>query len=232
MVPANAQRDVFKSLDCDEPEQPNSQAKKKWNILRTMFSGPSNPKPGEVTPPGSSSEESESNSRDSTSQDDEEGGNGAKSSRPATPHQVFCFRFSLEWLDRMQWPSKNRRLFTPCLPKPSQLLLQAQRSPAGSAQPESESVSRPTSTSLDGHSRDVLASKIESFDQTVIWDSMEISAPSNLHLVSSKYAGRALAEWAHVVAECDNFFERRRDEGVPSDKMVETPTLGVETFRK
>ena len=48
----------------------------------------------------------------------------------------------------------------------------------------------------------------------------------------SKYSGRALAEWALVVMECQNFFERRRAEGVPTDKLVETPTLGVETFRK
>jgi hypothetical protein len=48
----------------------------------------------------------------------------------------------------------------------------------------------------------------------------------------SKYSGRALAEWALVVTECQNFFERRKAEGVPTDKLVETPTLGVETFRK
>ncbi|KLJ10868.1 hypothetical protein EMPG_13786 [Blastomyces silverae] len=51
-------------------------------------------------------------------------------------------------------------------------------------------------------------------------------------LVASKYAGRALAEWALVVCECDNFFARRRDEGVPSDDEVEIPILGVESFRK
>lgn len=51
-------------------------------------------------------------------------------------------------------------------------------------------------------------------------------------LVASKYAGRALAEWAQIVSECDSFFSRRRDEGVPCDRMVETPTLGVESFRK
>ncbi|OAX82627.1 hypothetical protein ACJ72_03020 [Emergomyces africanus] len=50
--------------------------------------------------------------------------------------------------------------------------------------------------------------------------------------VVSKYAGRALAEWALVVCECDNFFARRRDEGVPSDDAVEIPILGVEGFRK
>ncbi|PGH35151.1 hypothetical protein GX50_01963 [[Emmonsia] crescens] len=51
-------------------------------------------------------------------------------------------------------------------------------------------------------------------------------------LVASKYAGRALAEWTLVVCECDNFFARRRDEGVPSDDAVEIPILGVESFRK
>lgn len=48
----------------------------------------------------------------------------------------------------------------------------------------------------------------------------------------SKYAGRALAEWAILVTECQNFFERRKAEGVPSYQLVETPTLGVDPFRK
>lgn len=48
----------------------------------------------------------------------------------------------------------------------------------------------------------------------------------------SKYAGRALAEWAMLIVECQNFFERRRAEGVPTYQMVETPTLGVDPFRK
>lgn len=49
---------------------------------------------------------------------------------------------------------------------------------------------------------------------------------------SSKYVGRALAEWAIVVIECQNFFSRRKAEGIPADKWVETPTLRVETFRR
>lgn len=48
----------------------------------------------------------------------------------------------------------------------------------------------------------------------------------------AKYAGRALAEWALVVGECNNFVERRRSEGVPGLKWVEVPTLGVEGFRR
>jgi len=51
-------------------------------------------------------------------------------------------------------------------------------------------------------------------------------------IARAKYAGRALAEWMHIVGECNNFTERRRDEGVPSLKWVEVPTLGVDGFRK
>jgi hypothetical protein len=49
---------------------------------------------------------------------------------------------------------------------------------------------------------------------------------------AAKYAGRALAEWAQIVKECNNFVERRRSEGVPGLKAMEVPMLGVEGFRK
>lgn len=51
-------------------------------------------------------------------------------------------------------------------------------------------------------------------------------------MVKLQYVGRAVAEWTLVVSECQSFFDRRRAEGVPSDKEVETPTLGVELFRR
>jgi len=56
--------------------------------------------------------------------------------------------------------------------------------------------------------------------------------PSPAARPSAKYAGRALAEWELVVWECQSFFERRRAEGVPANASVETPTLGVEAFRR
>ncbi|KAF4553653.1 Hypothetical protein D9617_6g093840 [Elsinoe fawcettii] len=56
--------------------------------------------------------------------------------------------------------------------------------------------------------------------------------PQGEQAARSAYVGRALAEWTIVVGECQAFFERRRMEGVPEDKAVETPTLGVELFRK
>ena len=56
--------------------------------------------------------------------------------------------------------------------------------------------------------------------------------PSGPAVSLSKYSGRALAEWAILVIECQNFFERRKFEGIPDLKSVETPTLGVESFRR
>ncbi|KAL5426676.1 hypothetical protein PMIN04_001837 [Paraphaeosphaeria minitans] len=58
------------------------------------------------------------------------------------------------------------------------------------------------------------------------------SRPTGPAATSSTYAGRALAEWTFVSHECQNFFDRRKNEGVPSNKQVETPTLAVEAFRR
>lgn len=56
--------------------------------------------------------------------------------------------------------------------------------------------------------------------------------PTGQSVIRSRYAGRALAEWTMVIGECQSFFERRRKEGVPNEKLVETPTLGVEVFKR
>ncbi|KAF1978556.1 DUF1765-domain-containing protein [Bimuria novae-zelandiae CBS 107.79] len=58
------------------------------------------------------------------------------------------------------------------------------------------------------------------------------SQPTGPAATSSRYAGRALAEWTFVSHECQNFFDRRKNEGVPANKQVETPTLAVEAFRR
>lgn len=53
-----------------------------------------------------------------------------------------------------------------------------------------------------------------------------------MYAKNSVYSGRALAEWAQVVSECNSFTERRRDEGVGQLCDVEVPQLEVEGFRK
>lgn len=56
--------------------------------------------------------------------------------------------------------------------------------------------------------------------------------PTGAAATSSTYAGRALAEWTFISHECQNFFDRRKNEGVPTNRQVETPTLNVEAFRR
>ncbi|KAK9771355.1 putative DUF1765-domain-containing protein [Seiridium cardinale] len=56
--------------------------------------------------------------------------------------------------------------------------------------------------------------------------------PTGIYAQPSTYAGRALAEWSTVVAECNSFVDRRREEGVLGLSEVEVPSLGVEGFRK
>ncbi|KAF2084807.1 DUF1765-domain-containing protein, partial [Saccharata proteae CBS 121410] len=116
----------------------------------------------------------------------------------APPHRTFCFRFSLEYVDkRFQYAAGNMRLSPPRLPAPAHAFLQS--TPPGSGRTRSHS---------------------------------KPARPTGAAAVSSRYAGRALAEWTIVVGECQSFFERRKNEGVPSDGRVETPTLGVEVFRR
>lgn len=52
--------------------------------------------------------------------------------------------------------------------------------------------------------------------------------PTGVYVAGAVYAGRALAEWAMIVSECNSFVDRRRDEGVLGLSDVEVPILGVE----
>jgi hypothetical protein len=167
-----------------------TQNRKRWSILKTFLGTPSSSRPGEVTPPTSE----EISPLDTCSIDGVSIRTGTEGkSRPSTPpHQAFSFKFSLEWLDRPTWPSKNRQLSAPTLPAPAQILLQIHRGVKAEIKP---------------------------------------TKPATEELRMAKYSGRALAEWALIVIECQNFFERRKEEGVPNNKLVETPTLGVESFR-
>lgn len=56
--------------------------------------------------------------------------------------------------------------------------------------------------------------------------------PTGHYTKNAIYTGRALAEWGIVIFECNNFIDRRQDEGVQGLTDVEVPTLGVDTFRR
>ncbi|KAL2868269.1 DUF1765 domain-containing protein [Aspergillus lucknowensis] len=226
----------------DSSDTPNP-PKKRWNILKAVFGAS---RSTEELSPTSSSDESETTVSDApvpgeTIVDTKWRTPDASGDpcRPRTAHQPYTFRFSLEWMDRPQWPSKNKRLYTPCLPVASQLHLQLRRSAlkaddyntssdnATEWDPEAVIEERNRSTlGKDADTTEILAEPKKSMRKK------DPSLVAGDKLASSKYAGRALAEWAQIVSECDSFFARRRDEGVPCDRMVETPTLGVEGFRK
>ncbi|KAL8911616.1 MAG: hypothetical protein Q9171_003223 [Xanthocarpia ochracea] len=72
--------------------------------------------------------------------------------------------------------------------------------------------------------------RLEPLEVSVMDDS--VYKPGGAAINVGKYTGRALAEWDLLLAEFDEFFERRRTEGVPNPSQIETPTLGVETFRR
>ncbi|EPE25075.1 hypothetical protein GLAREA_11656 [Glarea lozoyensis ATCC 20868] len=142
-------------------------------------------------------------------------------------HRAFSFKFSLEWSQHFEKPQPphaphsnlpgtrggtgfnvgpERRLSPPRLPAAAQAWLGAR---------------------VPGISREILPRDPSDAEAAV-----ESQTNKGDRMARSKYAGRALAEWALIVAECNNFIERRRAEGVPTLRWVEVPTLGVEGFRK
>ncbi|KAL4786143.1 hypothetical protein BJX76DRAFT_133122 [Aspergillus varians] len=217
--------------------------KRRWSILKAVFGASRSNE--ELSSPTSSDES------DTTVSDTPAGEKGpdfswqavnvpSETCRPKTPHQPYTFKFSLEWTDRPQWPSKNKRLYIPSLPVASQLHLQLRRS-SFKADDDDDTTSDDTTNSgtegdtvkQDAPSSDVNLNTTDTDPGTKKPSKKtDQTAAAGDKVASSKYAGRALAEWAQIVSECDSFFSRRRDEGVPCDRMVETPTLGVEGFRK
>ncbi|THC95736.1 hypothetical protein EYZ11_004775 [Aspergillus tanneri] len=202
----------------DTPASDTQQpTKKRWNILKAVFGGSSSARSSIDNSPTSSSDESDANGHDSTVATDKcldshwcAHNSSGELSRPKTAHQPYSFKFSLEWMDRPPWPTSEYASATESEGETkSDVPL---RGPVSDEQmkTEADSCSMPDAASYRP----------------------DFKLALNDTLVASKYAGRALAEWGQIVSECDSFFSRRRDEGVPCDRMVETPTLGVESFRK
>ncbi|KAJ5834950.1 hypothetical protein N7447_000976 [Penicillium robsamsonii] len=220
--------------------------KKRWGILKAMFGSSSNARSGDGVS-SSSSDDSENGVSDPTMTADSKcmdqhehtpANSMDEIIRPKTPHQPFFFKFSLEWMDRPQWPTKNKRLFTPCLPVASQLHVEHGRSPDKSDyDTASENLGR-SDFENDAQEPETLTTNQDTPTQPTSDTWPRTPTTKNSPLTRTSFPAclrpscRALAEWAHIVSECDSFFARRRDEGVPTDRMVETPTLGVESFRK
>ena len=239
-------RNSNSSLNADSSSSDSSAApKRKWNILKSVF-GVSTSKSSDTQSLSSSFDESEtSDAQPNTGKcldphpPRSQAGTG-EPVHPKTAHQPFFFKFSLEWMDRPQWPTKNRRLLPPALPSASQLHLQKLRqSKANKTEYDTASENAPGDETKEETETGENATDEQAQASTPAPPPKEPpglyhvpKAAANDKVVASQHVGRSLSEWALIVIECDSFFARRRDEGVPCDRMVETPTLGVEGFRK
>jgi hypothetical protein len=207
-------------LTADTPSPSSTPNKKRWTFMGKMLpstfstsdsSTSSPPASGRTTSPTKTLEEARRETALARSRPPLHAKTPSTDSEtpPATStHRAFSFKFSLEWAQHFEKPSKDpshsrsgseRRLGPPRLPAPAQAWISS-RVP-GSSQEVGASDPRGGSGGVERGKR-------------------------------AKYAGRALAEWALVVGECNNFVERRRAEGVPGLRLVEVPILGVEGFKR
>lgn len=123
-------------------------------------------------------------------------------------HRSYTFRFSLEWTQHFERPQNPSNGDPSTAPRERQLY--------------------PPRLPLAAHVW--LGLKAPDAGHEAL--PKRLTAERDEQVAQSKYSGRALAEWALIVGECNNFAERRQAEGVPGLKWVEVPTLGVEGFRR
>ena len=187
----------------DDSSKSQDSSKKRWNLLKSIIplSSPKDrPKTSSAKNMPAASQSSSQPAQGFTEGPASKGGlNGTAGSAPS--YRALSFKISLEWIDHDNnniVVGRDRRLYPPELPLPTQLSLQQCQ---------------------------------QSRQSEEIRDNSPLE-PVGVMAGPSRYAGRALAEWAILITECQNFFERRKAEGVPSYQLVETPTLGVEPFRK
>jgi hypothetical protein len=129
---------------------------------------------------------------------------------PSSNHRAYSFKFSLEWAQNFEREQSN----TPG---------------AGYNTGHERRLSAPK---LPAPAQSCLEAQVPGISMDVLPMDPGQGGSGSESVARAKYAGRALAEWAIIVGECNNFVQRRRAEGVPGLRWVEVPTLGVEGFRR
>jgi hypothetical protein len=182
----------------------SSQNKKRWSLFRSMIpfnTIPGNSRPGEVTPPAIADEPSSTLSSELPKLDAIADNSKAKAKAESPESRPASPRYQ-----PLTFKFSLEWLERPSWPAKNRHLVAPQLPPRAQ-------------TLLLTHRKGQRLSEVKP------------KKPRPEELTKSKYSGRALAEWALVVQECGSFFDRRREEGVPHDRLVETPMLGVESFR-
>ncbi|KAI6783793.1 uncharacterized protein J7T54_001669 [Emericellopsis cladophorae] len=162
-------------------------------------------------------------------------------SSPTYEESKYIFKFFLAW-HQPSMPPRDRVLTRPRLPAPAQAVVSLRALAGGTDKVDNRPaplVKEAMAHKDDGDSGPPEAAATESAEVSVD-EAQELVAepitepvkPAGLYVNNAVYTGRALAEWGQVIWECNNFADRRRDEGVPGIAQVEVPLLGVESFRK
>jgi hypothetical protein len=200
--------DYSPKLTTDSPTTPN---KKRWSIMGKMIpstfsaSAEGSPIPSRGSSPTKTLEDARRETALARSRPGLPSHNSSSGSEaPQASYRILSFKFSLEWSQHFERNETNSK-FTKLGWRliPPRLPAPAQ-SWIGARMP--------------GISREVIGK-----------DPAEQGAEC---VQRSKYAGRALAEWALIVGEYNGFVNRRQSEGVPTLKLIEVPLLSVEGFRK
>ncbi|CAI4216712.1 unnamed protein product [Parascedosporium putredinis] len=180
-------------------------------------------------------------------------------SRSASPDlkssAQYVFRFVLNWYPPAAVPTVNRVLARPRIPSPAQSW-ECDPTGCSGAQQESRTLSSTLARSGSGVSLPSLRLDLGDDDEGLGLDlgldrpdksvpetvpeiaspggepATEPVKPTGTQASTAAYSGRALAEWGIVVFECNNFVERRREEGVLGLAEVEVPTLALEGYRR
>jgi hypothetical protein len=162
-------------------------------------------------------------------------GDAAERTPPPRPEfRSYYFRFSLELVDRRAPPPAALVLQMPRLPQPAHLLLM--RHLRGGVAAREGGAPPPLRVEQD-HQEDISDDEDEAArgrastpDSAGEEAQLVLPAAGALPPDRGAYCGRALAEWTVMVSECHMFFERRKAEGVPGNRWVETPLLGADGF--
>ena len=180
-------------------------SKKRWGVLRSLL-GVRTQKtrsPGPASSKDDAKPSEPANPSSDPAQSADQAADPAKDETPVRPPITSTFRFSLDWNDHRFYP------FPPLAHKPQNVPV--------------PHLPYPALLLLREHQLPLASVQPASFGP---------SQPVGEAAATSRYAGRALAEWALILNECGNFFERRTSEGVESYHWVETPRLEVEVFRR
>jgi hypothetical protein len=97
---------------------------------------------------------------------------------------------------------------------------------------ETQAKERGDGATLEHEDDSMLSSSRKPRRDRAVSTTTPVIKPAPAHTKNAIYVGRALAEWGIVVFDCNNFVDRRLEEGVPTLKDVEVPSLSLEGFRK